>query len=76
MIKKLYEFTVKYKEKYVIWLLKNPKTVYTGIYYLVNKRANYFNAIKSFVNIRQGPLEVDDGYIKWAILEIETFILD
>ena len=37
---------------------------------------NYFDAIKSFVNTRQGPLEGDEGYTKRARLAIETLILD
>ena len=66
MIKQLNEFTMKYKEKDVICILKNLKTVSTGIYPLGNKSVNYFNALKYFVNMRQGPLEGDDGYIKRA----------
>ena len=66
MIKHLNEFTVKHKEKYEIWILNNLKIVSTGIYSLGNKRVNYFNALKSFLNLRQGPLEGDDGYIKQA----------
>ena len=63
IIKHLDKFTVKHKEKEVIWLLKNLKTFYTGIDYLGNKRVNYLNAIKYSVNMRQGPLEGDNGYI-------------
>ena len=64
MIKHLEKFSVKHKEKYTLWILSNLKTVYTGIEYLGNKRVNYFNALKYFVNMTQGPLEGDDGYTK------------
>ena len=33
---------------------------------LGDKRVNYFNALKYFVNARKESLEGDDGYIKWA----------
>ena len=64
MIKHLDKFTVKQKEKDVIWHLMNLKTVSSGIDSLGNKRVNYLNALKYFVNMRQGPLKGDDGYIK------------
>ena len=53
MIKHIYEFTVKDKEKDMIWLLKNLNSVSTGIDYLGNKLVHYFNALKYFVNMRQ-----------------------
>ena len=56
MIKHFDKFTLKYKERYVICILKNLKMVSTGIYSLGNKRVNYFNALKYFVNMRQGTL--------------------
>ena len=40
MIKHLDELTLKHKGKDVIWILKNSKTVSTGIENLVNKRVN------------------------------------
>ena len=63
------------QEKTAIWLLKNLKTVFTGIDSLGNKLVNYFNALKYFVNMRQGPLEGNSGYIKQARSEIENLIL-
>ena len=42
MINHLDEFTVKHKEKDVIWILKNLKIVSTGIYSLGNECVNYF----------------------------------
>ena len=59
----------------MIWILKNLKKVSTGIDSLGNKHVNYFNAIKYFVNIRQGSLEGDDSYIKRTRSEIENLIL-
>ena len=56
MINELNKFTMKHKWKYIIWLLKNFKTVSTRIDYLGNKRVKYFNALKYFANMRQGPL--------------------
>ena len=41
-----------------------------------NKRVNYFNALKYFVNMIQETLEGDDGYIKRARSAIETSISD
>ena len=64
MIKHLDGFTVKHKEKYVIWLFKNLKTVSTETDPQGNKRVNYFNALKYVFNIRKGPLEGDESYIK------------
>ena len=75
MIKQLNEFNVIHKKKDVIWILRNLKTVSTGIDSLGNKRVNYFNVIKYFDNMRQGPLEGDDGYIKRERSAIETLIL-
>ena len=75
MIKYLGGFTIKYKEKDVIWLLKNLKTFSTGIDSLCNKRVNYFYVIQYFVNMIQGPLEGDDGYTKRARSANETLIL-
>ena len=75
MIKHLSGFTTKHKEKDGIWHLKNLKTVSTGIDFLGNKRVNYFNALKYFLNMRQGPLEGDGGYIQRSISTIETLIL-
>ena len=66
MIKHLEKFAMEHKEKDVIWIFKILKIVSTGIDSLGNKRVNYFNALKYFVNIRQGPLEEGDGYIKRA----------
>ena len=66
---------MKQKDKDFIWLLRNPKKVSTGIDFLGNKCVNYFNAPKYFVNVRQGPLEGDNGYIKRAIPAIKTLIL-
>ena len=66
MIKHLDRFTMKHREKYAIRILKNLKIVSAGIYTLGNKRVNYFNALKYCVNMRQGLLEGDDGYIRWA----------
>ena len=66
---------MKHKERDVIYILNNLNTFSTGIYSLVNKRVNYFNYLKSFVNTRQGTLEGDDDYIKQEKLEIETLIL-
>ena len=76
MIKQLKQFTVKHKEKDVTWILNNLKTVSTGIDSLGNKHVNYFNALKYFVNMRQGPLEGNNGYIKRARLSIESLIFD
>ena len=59
----------------MIWIIKNPKTVSTGIDSLGNKRVNYFNAIKYFVSNRQGTLEGNNGYIKRERSEIKTLIL-
>ena len=42
------KYTVKHKDKDVIWFLKNFNTFYTGIDSLGNKRVNYFNALKYF----------------------------
>ena len=36
---------------------------------------NYFNAQKYFVNMIQGTLEGEGGYIKWKSLSIETLTL-
>ena len=47
--------------KYVIWILKNLKTVSTGIDSLGNKCVKHFIAIKYFVNMRKVPLEGDKG---------------
>ena len=66
IIKHLDQCNFKQKEKDVICILENLKTVSTGIDSLGNKLVNYFNALKYFVNMRQGPLEGDDGYIKRA----------
>ena len=74
MIKHLDEFTMKHKEKYVLCLLNNLKTLPIGIYYLGNKRVDYFNDLKSFVNMIQGRLEGYDGYIKRARSAIENLI--
>ena len=68
MIKHLDGFTVKHKEKYVIWLFKNLKKVSTETDSLGNKRVNYFNALKYCFN--------DDSYIKYERLAIITLILD
>ena len=76
MINHLEKFTVKHKERDVIWTLRNLKTVPTGIYILGNKRVNYFSAIKYFVNMRQGNLKGDNIYIKRSISAIENLILD
>ena len=75
MINHLDGFTMKEKYKDVIFLHKNLKTVSTWIEFLGNKRVNYFNALKYFVNLREGPSELDDVYIKRARLAIETSIL-
>ena len=75
MIKNLDKLTAKHKKKYVIWILKNLEKVSTGIYYLGNKRMDYFNAIKYFANMRQGTLEGYGRNIKWERLTIETLIL-
>ena len=72
MINHIDELTVKHEKKEGIWLLKNLKTVSIGIDYLGNKCVNYFNALRFFVIIIQGPLEGDDGYIKGARYAIET----
>ena len=74
MIKHLDEFAMKYMEKDVIWILKNLKKVSTGIDSLGNKRANYFNALKHFVNMRQGILEGENCYTKQARSAIENSI--
>ena len=58
----------------MIWILKNPKTVSTWIDSLGNKRVNYFNALKYFVKMIQGPLEGYGSDIKQARLAIETLI--
>ena len=50
------KFTVNTKDKDVIWIPKNLKTVSTWIDSLINKRVNYFNTLKSFFNMIQGPL--------------------
>ena len=76
MITNLDKLTMKHKEKDVIRILKNFKTVSIGIDYLGNKRVNYFNSLKYFANTRQGTLEGDNGDIIWERLEIETLILD
>ena len=73
MINHFDKFTVKHKKRDVIWILKNLMIVSTGIESLCNKRVNFFNALKYFLNIRQVPLEGDNGYI--AIFSIETLIL-
>ena len=52
MIKHLEKFNVKHKQKDVIWLLKNLKTVSVGIYSLIYKLVDYFNALKCLVNMR------------------------
>ena len=75
MINQLDEFTMKHRDKDVIWLLKNLKTVSTGIASLGNKRVSYFNALKCFVNMIQGTLEEDNRYIKQARSVIENLIL-
>ena len=75
MIKHIKKSTMKQNEKDIIWLLKNLKTVSTGIESMGNKRVNYFDALKYFINMRQGPLEGDDGYIKRSRSAIETSIL-
>ena len=59
----------------MIWILKNLKTVSSGIESLGNKRVNYFNDITYFGNMRQGPLEGDYGYIKRARSSIKTLML-
>ena len=62
---------MKYQDKFVIWLLKNLKTVYKEIDSQRNKCMNHFNDLKHFVNMRQGTLEEDVGYIKLAKLAIK-----
>ena len=74
-IKNLDELTTEQKEKEVIRILKNLKIVSTGIDPLGNKRVNYIDAIKYFVNMRQVTLEGDNGYTKRSISAIETLIL-
>ena len=71
IINHLDKFTIKHKEKDFIWILKNLKTVSTGMDYLGNKRVNYFNALKYIGKMRQGALEGDGGYIKRSRSEIE-----
>ena len=71
-IKHLDKFTVKHKVKDVIWILKNRKTVSTLIDSIGNKRVNYFNTLKYSVNMRQGPLEGGNKYIKQARSEIDN----
>ena len=66
---------MKHKEKDVIWILKNLKTVSTGIDPLGNKNVNYFNAMKYFVNTRQGHLKGDNGYTKRTRSAIKNLIL-
>ena len=56
MIKQLYKFTMKHKERDIIWLLTNLKTVSTEIDSLDDKHMNYFNTLKYFVSMRQGHL--------------------
>ena len=51
MVKNLNKSTVEHKKNDVIWLPKNFKTVSTGIDSIGNKRVNYFNTLKSFVNM-------------------------
>ena len=75
MIKHLDKLTVKYKDKYVIWILKNLKTVSRGIDSLSNNCVNCFNALKYFVYMRQGHLERDNGYIEQGRSAIENPIL-
>ena len=53
MIKSLDKSTVQNKEKDIIWLLKNLKTVSTVIDSVGNKCVNYFNSLKYFVNLIQ-----------------------
>ena len=65
---------MKHKEKDVIWIFKILKIVSTGIDSLGNKRVNYFNALKYFVKMIQGPLEGYGSDIKQARLTIETLI--
>ena len=76
IINYLDELTAKHKDKDVIWILKNLKTVYTGIESLGNKLVNYLSSLKYFVKIIQGPSEGEDEYIKWSRSKIETLILD
>ena len=65
---------MKYQDKFVIWLLKNLKTVYKEIDSQRNKCMNHFNDLKHFVNIIQGTFEGDDEYIKRVRLSIEHLI--
>ena len=75
MIKHLDKSTVKQKEKDVIWILKNLNTVSTCIDYLGNKHVNYLNALKYFVNKRQGNLEGDNSHTNQSRLAIYNLIM-
>jgi hypothetical protein len=62
---------VKYNDKYkenekkkdVVWLLKTIKKATTGLDEMGNPRVIYFNALKAFVNMRQGGSEGDESYL-------------
>jgi hypothetical protein len=68
-------YKVKEKEKDVVWLLKTIKKATTGLDDMGNPRVIYFNALKAFVNMRQGGNEGDESYLRRCKAAVETLIL-
>jgi hypothetical protein len=68
-------YKIKEKEKDVVWLLKTIKKATTGLDEMGNPRVIYFNALKAFINMRQGGHEGDESYLRQCKAAVETLIL-
>ena len=75
MIKYLKDYEPNEKKKDVQWLLEELNKITTGIDTFSNKHLTLLNAIKSFVNMKQGQQESDDSFLKRTKAMVETLKL-